>query len=112
LSVKTQSISAVFTAILLAQMGRLAIDARFSILYQTTFIVKRKRRKTIPTYDYKCTKCPMEVVEVRSITEDQKATRCPDKGCSGKLVQQYKRISTAFKGEGFYSTDNKRVKGD
>lgn len=63
----------------------------------------------MPTYNYKCQKCEKVYTEIRSIFDDTKLITCED--CNGKLVQVYD-VSVAFKGNGFYSTDQKITIGE
>jgi putative FmdB family regulatory protein len=59
----------------------------------------------MPTYDYACAKCGHEF-EVFQSMKDERLTKCPQKGCRGKVER---RIGTGagfvFKGSGFYITD-------
>jgi len=59
----------------------------------------------MPTYDYECEKCGHEF-EVFQSMNDPRLTKCPQKGCRGKIQR---KIGTGagivFKGSGFYQTD-------
>lgn len=59
----------------------------------------------MPTYDYECEKCGHEF-EVFQSMNDPRLTKCPQKGCRGKVQR---KIGTGagivFKGSGFYQTD-------
>ncbi|HEX2747782.1 MAG TPA: FmdB family zinc ribbon protein [Verrucomicrobiales bacterium] len=59
----------------------------------------------MPTYDYVCEKCGHEFEAFQSMN-DPRLTKCPVKGCRGKVKRQ---IGTGagfvFKGSGFYITD-------
>ena len=59
----------------------------------------------MPTYDYACEKCGHEF-EVFQSMNDPRLTKCPVKGCRGKVQR---KIGTGagfvFKGSGFYITD-------
>ncbi|HWB06699.1 MAG TPA: FmdB family zinc ribbon protein [Verrucomicrobiales bacterium] len=59
----------------------------------------------MPTYDYVCEKCGHEFEAFQSMN-DARLTKCPVKGCRGKVTRQ---IGTGagfvFKGSGFYITD-------
>jgi putative FmdB family regulatory protein len=61
--------------------------------------------QAMPNYDYVCEKCGHEF-EVFQSMNDPRLTRCPAKGCRGKVER---RIGTGagfvFKGSGFYITD-------
>ena len=59
----------------------------------------------MPNYDYQCPKCGHEF-EVFQSMNDARLTKCPQKGCRGKVER---KIGTGagfvFKGSGFYITD-------
>ena len=59
----------------------------------------------MPNYDYVCEKCGHEF-EVFQSMNDARLTKCPVKGCRGKVQR---KIGTGagfvFKGSGFYITD-------
>ena len=59
----------------------------------------------MPTYDYHCEKCGKDF-EIWQSMNDKRLTKCPEKGCGGKIQRQ---IGTGagfvFKGSGFYITD-------
>lgn len=59
----------------------------------------------MPTYDYVCEKCGHAFEAFQSMN-DPRLTKCPVKGCRGKVKRQ---IGTGagfvFKGSGFYITD-------
>ncbi|RYD37681.1 MAG: zinc ribbon domain-containing protein [Verrucomicrobiaceae bacterium] len=59
----------------------------------------------MPHYDYVCEKCGHEF-EVFQSMNDKHLTKCPQKGCKGKVRR---KIGTGaglvFKGSGFYITD-------
>ena len=59
----------------------------------------------MPTYEYACSKCD-QTFEVFQSMKDKPLTKCPDKGCKGRV----KRLlgtgaGLIFKGSGFYITD-------
>lgn len=58
----------------------------------------------MPTYDYKC-EAGHSHSEVRRLTEPATATVCPD--CKKELKRVYAPPAVTFKGNGFYSTDQK-----
>lgn len=61
----------------------------------------------MPTYDYKCENCG-RFEEVQKISEDP-LTVCPK--CGGKVERLIsKNVGIVYKGSGFYSTDNNRLK--
>jgi putative FmdB family regulatory protein len=59
----------------------------------------------MPNYDYECEKCG-HVFEVFQSMKDPHLTKCPQKGCRGKI---HRKLGTGagfvFKGSGFYITD-------
>ena len=61
----------------------------------------------MPTYQYRCTSCAIELEAVQKFTDDP-LTDCPD--CDGNLRKIYNAVGVVFKGSGFYATDN-RTKG-
>ncbi len=59
----------------------------------------------MPTYDYECQKCGHEF-EVFQSMKDPRLTKCPQKGCRGKVERKIgKGAGLVFKGSGFYITD-------
>ena len=56
------------------------------------------------SYDYTC-KSEHLYTEVRSMSEDQKVTVCPEEGCGEPLVRIWQATPAVFNGKGFYSTD-------
>ena len=59
----------------------------------------------MPTYDYACEKCSHEF-EVFQSMNDARLTKCPAKGCRGKVVRKIGMgAGLVFKGSGFYITD-------
>ena len=62
----------------------------------------------MPTYEYACRGCG-EHLEVVQSFRDEPLTTCP--ACGGELRKVFGAIGIAFKGSGFYRTDN-RVSGD
>lgn len=61
----------------------------------------------MPTYQYRCDQCEWEYNEVRSIHESQQVTHCPNEQCTKPLRRIYTVPPIAFKGDGFYSRDQK-----
>src|SRR5277367_1751516 len=60
----------------------------------------------MPTYEYACKKCG-EHVEVVQSFKDSPLTECP--ACGGPLRKVFGNIGIAFKGSGFYKTDNRKT---
>lgn len=58
----------------------------------------------MPTYQYRCTECGEDLEVVQSF-QDESLTVCPN--CQGKLRKVFSPIGIAFKGSGFYKTDNR-----
>lgn len=59
----------------------------------------------MPTYDYACEKCGHEF-EVFQSMNDARLTKCPVKGCRGKVKRKIgSGAGFVFKGSGFYITD-------
>ena len=59
----------------------------------------------MPTYDYECEKCGHEF-EVFQSMKDPRLTKCPQKGCRGKVQRKLGTgAGFVFKGSGFYITD-------
>lgn len=57
----------------------------------------------MPLYDYKCSKCSMNIEFNRGFGEDREPT------CCGEIMQrQWTSPGIIFNGSGFYSTDNKK----
>ncbi len=60
----------------------------------------------MPTYEYACKACGEHLEAVQSFTDDP-LTTCPK--CGGPLRKVYGNIAIAFKGSGFYKTDNRSM---
>src|ERR1700761_7051057 len=60
----------------------------------------------MPTYEYACKSCGKHLEVHQSFTDDP-LTTCPS--CEGPLRKVFGNIAIAFKGSGFYSTDNRSV---
>jgi len=58
----------------------------------------------VPTYEYTCKSCG-EHLEVVQSFKDSALTECP--ACGGPLRKVFGNIGIAFKGSGFYKTDNR-----
>jgi putative FmdB family regulatory protein len=59
---------------------------------------------TMPTYEFRCTKCG-EHLEVVQSFKDAPLTECPN--CGGELRKVYSPIGIVLKGSGFYKTDSR-----
>lgn len=62
----------------------------------------------MPTYEYACKSCGKHLEVHQSFTDDA-LTTCPS--CEGPLRKVFANIGIAFKGSGFYSTDNRGKNG-
>jgi len=58
----------------------------------------------MPTYEYRCKTCGEQLEVVQSFTDDP-LTVCPN--CEGELRKVFSPVGIAFKGSGFYKTDNR-----
>lgn len=58
----------------------------------------------MPTYEYACKSCGEHLEVVQSFSDDP-LTTCP--ACGGALRKVFGNIGIAFKGSGFYKTDNR-----
>ena len=58
----------------------------------------------MPKYEYACKSCGEHLEVVQSFTDDA-LTVCPS--CGGPLRKVFGSIGIAFKGSGFYRTDNR-----
>ena len=58
----------------------------------------------MPTYEYACKSCNQHLEVVQSFKDDP-ITKCP--ACGGQLRKVFGNIGIAFKGSGFYKTDNR-----
>jgi putative FmdB family regulatory protein len=58
----------------------------------------------MPVYEYACKDCG-EHLEVAQSFKDEALTVCPH--CGGRLRKVFGSIGIAFKGSGFYRTDNR-----
>ena len=56
------------------------------------------------TYEYDCTKCGERVEIKKKMTAPTPRTH---RGCGGNLKRVWSAPSIAFRGPGFYSTDNR-----
>ncbi|HEV2759820.1 MAG TPA: FmdB family zinc ribbon protein [Acidimicrobiales bacterium] len=59
----------------------------------------------MPKYEYACRSCA-EHIEVVQTFADAALTECP--ACGGELRKVFSAPSIAFKGSGFYRTDNRK----
>ena len=63
----------------------------------------------MPKYEYACKSCGERLEVVQSFT-DAPLTECPS--CGGVLRKVFSPPSIAFKGSGFYRTDNRKRRQD
>jgi putative FmdB family regulatory protein len=61
----------------------------------------------MPTYEYRCEKCSHQFEAVQKITEEP-LKRCPN--CRGKLTRLLFAAGIIFKGDGFYVTEQRKLK--
>lgn len=61
----------------------------------------------MPTYEYKCEKCSHQFEAVQRMT-DEPLKRCPN--CKGKLSRLLFPAGIIFKGDGFYVTEQRKLK--
>ena len=59
----------------------------------------------MPKYEYVCKSCAQHLEVVQSFADDA-LTECP--ACGGRLRKVFGDIGIAFKGSGFYRTDNRK----
>jgi putative FmdB family regulatory protein len=59
----------------------------------------------MPKYEYACKSCGQHLDVVQSFNDDP-LTECP--ACGGVLRKVFGNIGIAFKGSGFYRTDNRK----
>ncbi len=59
----------------------------------------------MPKYEYACKSCGEHIEVVQTFT-DAALTECPS--CAGELRKVFSAPSIAFKGSGFYRTDNRK----
>ncbi len=64
-------------------------------------------KTNMPTYEYKCEKCSHQFEAVQKMTEEP-LKRCPN--CRGKLVRLLFPAGIIFKGDGFYVTEQRKLK--
>jgi len=58
----------------------------------------------VPTYEYRCKACSLELEVVQSFTDDA-LTTC--EACGGQLRKLFGNVGIAFKGSGFYKNDSR-----
>jgi putative FmdB family regulatory protein len=68
-----------------------------------------KRKCVVPTYEYECQQCHQRVEAVQSFS-DEPLTIC--ESCGGELRKVFSGVGIAFKGSGFYKTDNRPSSSD
>lgn len=60
----------------------------------------------MPAYEYDCMSCAIRYVKNRSIVDEDPGYSCD--ACNKPLVRVYANFDVQFKGNGFYSTDNRK----
>lgn len=63
----------------------------------------------MPTYSYVCKSCE-HAFEAQQSIHDEALKVCPE--CQGELKKVFGQVGIAFKGSGFYRTDNATPKAD
>jgi len=58
----------------------------------------------MPTYEYNCVDCKINVEIAKSITQSDSVELCEK--CGEAMNKIYKSFDIQFKGSGFYKTDN------
>ena len=58
----------------------------------------------MPIYEYRCSKCGNEFELIKSFSEVNDKEKC--KECGEDAQKIVSNVSIAFKGNGFYKTDN------
>jgi putative FmdB family regulatory protein len=58
----------------------------------------------VPTYEYRCKACGLDLEVVQSFTDDA-LTTC--EACGGPLRKVFGNVGIAFKGSGFYKNDSR-----
>lgn len=58
----------------------------------------------MPTYEYRCKGCDLDLEVVQSFTDDA-LTTC--EACGGQLRKVFGNVGIAFKGSGFYKNDSR-----
>lgn len=58
----------------------------------------------MPTYEYACTKCDINVEKQKSFAEAETLEFCTK--CNNQMVKVYGTFGIKFNGTGFYKTDN------
>lgn len=58
----------------------------------------------MPTYEYRCKACGLDLEVVQSFTDDA-LTTC--EACGGPLRKVFGNVGIAFKGSGFYKNDSR-----
>ena len=65
----------------------------------------RYTRPAMPTYEYICKSCG-HLFEIVQSMRDDPLTECPE--CGGELRKVFSAPAIAFKGSGFYATDQRK----
>ncbi len=60
----------------------------------------------MPSYEYACIHCDIQVTKERSINDPVPEYMC--ESCGNKLNRVYSPIGITFNGSGFYRTDNRK----
>ena len=60
----------------------------------------------MPTYEYNCVDCKINVEIPKSITQSDSVELCEK--CGGAMNKVYGSFGIKFKGPGFYKTDNQK----
>lgn len=57
----------------------------------------------MPTYEYRCVKCAVTIIEERTMSQTSDPDICLD--CGERMIRLYNFGAVTFKGSGFYRTD-------
>jgi putative FmdB family regulatory protein len=76
----------------------------YTLSTQAVRVLAVEDRSGMPTYEYACKQCGVDLEVVQSFTDDA-LTVCSN--CGGELKKVFGNIGIVFKGSGFYKTDSR-----